>query len=313
MTELRLIAGSGRSGTTWVLDAIASANGLRPVFEPLNPFASDVGRHYAHRALGRDDSHDELKEFLESVIAGRQVRLWTQYRRQKKLLFPENVHHRGAAGVSRLLRGWMRFLKEAPGLARMAANRVPIVKCIWSNLMLDWMVRQFECRLVFLIRHPGAVIESELRNRWDATFALDRFRSDRRFQQLTRGRFQDFLNQKLSPIEGLAVRWLIENQWVVEQAPSIGAEVVFYEHLKSSPAVTWARVARALGVHHVPDETILAKPSQQSAPQRSAAVASAKGSPHWSTSLTQDQKARIQSILDRGKFHLYSMEAGAPR
>lgn len=313
MTELRLIAGSGRSGTTWVLDAIASANGLRPVFEPLNPYASDMGRRYAHRALGCEDTHDDLRVFLESVMAGRQVRLWTQYRRQKKLLFPGSLRHRDAVGIPRILRAWVRFLKEAPGLARMASRCVPIVKCIWSNLMLGWMTRQFDCRVVFLIRHPGAVIESELRNHWDASFVLDRFRKDPRFQELTRGRYREFLNQDLSPIESLAVQWLIENQWVVEQAPSIGAEVVFYEHLKSSPAVSWDRLRRALDVPRVPSEAMLVRPSQQSAPSGSAAAAPAEASPRWFAALTQDEKARIQSILDRGSFSLYAMDAGAPR
>jgi len=40
MHGMKLIAGSGRSGTTWVLDALADANDLRPVFEPLHPMVS---------------------------------------------------------------------------------------------------------------------------------------------------------------------------------------------------------------------------------------------------------------------------------
>jgi hypothetical protein len=313
VTELRLIAGSGRSGTTWLLDAIASANGLRPVFEPLNPFASEMGRRYAHQALGRDDSHDDLKSFLESVIAGRQARLWTQYRRQNRWLFPSKARLRKVSDVSRMLRSWARFLKEAPGLARMATYRDPLVKCIWSNLMMGWLVRQFDCRLVVLVRHPGAVIESELRNKWNASFALDRFRSDPRFQELTKGRYQALLKQELTPIEGLAALWLIENQWIVEQAPSMGAEVVFYEHLKSAPVAAWERVRRALDVRNVPSVAILAKPSQQSAPSGSVAAARVTEPPPWLTALTQTQTSQIQSILDRGEFSLYSMDAEEPR
>ena len=37
MNDLLIIAGSGRSGTTWVLDAVAEANQLRTKFEPLGP------------------------------------------------------------------------------------------------------------------------------------------------------------------------------------------------------------------------------------------------------------------------------------
>jgi hypothetical protein len=46
---IRIIAGSGRSGTTWVLDALAEANALRPVFEPLHPLAIPQARPFAYR------------------------------------------------------------------------------------------------------------------------------------------------------------------------------------------------------------------------------------------------------------------------
>jgi len=55
------------------------------------------------------------------------------------------------------------------------ADRVRIGKLPVPDALIDWIVRQFDSRLVYLARHPGAVIESELRNNWKATFALDRF------------------------------------------------------------------------------------------------------------------------------------------
>ena len=68
MTPIRFIAGSGRSGTTWIQDALAAANGLRPVFEPLHPYLSDIGGRYAHRAMSADEEHAELKAFLTGSL-----------------------------------------------------------------------------------------------------------------------------------------------------------------------------------------------------------------------------------------------------
>ena len=68
---MRLIAGSGRSGTTWVQDALAAANDLRPVFEPLHPAVSEIGARYAYRALSRNDEHPELQRFLQTRWATR--------------------------------------------------------------------------------------------------------------------------------------------------------------------------------------------------------------------------------------------------
>jgi hypothetical protein len=303
MGALRFIAGSGRSGTTWIQDAVAVANDLRPVFEPLNPYASTWGRQYAHRALNPGDPHEDLKRFLDDVFAGRRLRLWTKYRRQWRWFLPRKhelrLGHRGASVLNR----WARFIREAPGLARMSASETPLVKCIWSNLLLGWLVRQYDCRLLLVVRHPGAVIESELRNNWNAEFAVNRFRKDAEFDRLTGGRYRGMLGRELSPIEGLAVRWLVENQWVIEQQSRLRATIVHYEHLSSGPDAAWRRICDALDLRHVPDVGTISKPSQQS---------DLRGSEEWQRSLSAEQKERIQAVLDEGGLALYSMDDDRP-
>ena len=97
MPGMRLIAGSGRSGTTWVQDALADANDLRPVFEPLHPWVSDTRREVRAPGLSADEDHPDLRQFMIDVCAGRRDQLWTKYRRQYRLLFP-------AAGQARFPR-----------------------------------------------------------------------------------------------------------------------------------------------------------------------------------------------------------------
>ena len=48
-----IIAGSGRSGTTWILDVIAESNNLRTVFEPLQPYGVPEAQSYGYRYLKR--------------------------------------------------------------------------------------------------------------------------------------------------------------------------------------------------------------------------------------------------------------------
>lgn len=312
MDTLRFIAGSGRSGTTWVQDALATANGLRPVFEPLNPFASQPGWLYAHRALSADDAHPDLKCFLDEVLAGRRARLWTKYRRQWRWFLPRSQELRLGYKGPNVLNRWARFVREVPELAHMAAMKAPLVKCIWSNLMLGWLVRNYDCRLVLIVRHPGAVIESELRNNWNAQFAVERFRRDARFHELTDGRYRTLLEKDLSPIEGLAVRWLVENQWNIEQAARLPLAVVHYEHLSSGPGGDWKRICDALDLKNVPDDRTIRKPSQQSA-RREFVDTSLQARPQWQSSLSAEQKGRIQSVLDAGCFDLYTMDVARPR
>jgi hypothetical protein len=312
MAGLKFVAGSGRSGTTWVLDALAIANGLRPVFEPLNPWASPTGERYAHRAIAPGDRHPELLEFFLDVCAGRGQRLWTQYRRQPRWLFPPPSRLRSIDDASRLWRAWLKFLGEVPQLTRMAFRDEPIVKCIWSNLMLGWLSRNLPCAVVLVVRHPGAVIESEMRSAWSATPALERFRTDQRLADLSAGRYEALLRRSLSPVEALATRWVVENQLAMESAASNGVTVVHYEHLKSAPETAWQRVTQALGLVNAPDRSVLARPSQQAAPKGSDTRADVDV-PRWRTGLTPTHKDEIQGVLDQAGCATYSMESVEPQ
>jgi hypothetical protein len=309
---MRLIAGSGRSGTTWVQDAMVAANGLRPVFEPLHPYVSEIGNRYAHRALAADDVEPDLERFLNEVCAGRRHRLWTQYRRRGHWLLPPPSEFGTRQDAARVLNHWTKFLRQLPHFAIAARRSKPLVKCIRANLMLDWLSRRLGWKIVLVVRHPGAVIESELRSGWNARFALDRFRQDCTLHRLTGGRYRALLERKMSSIEELAARWVIENQWVTELALANGVTIVHYEHLKSAPEREWRRIRVALCLDRAPPPEIIARPSQQSAPKRST-THSAKSGPRWVSSLSREQVAQIQGILNLSGVELYSMDDPEPR
>jgi len=74
-----IIAGSGRSGTTWVLDVLAEANNLRPFFEPLNPDGVNEARNFGNYV--REKAYEpELKCFMEKVFTGKLNCLWPKTR-----------------------------------------------------------------------------------------------------------------------------------------------------------------------------------------------------------------------------------------
>ena len=118
-------------------------------------------------------------------------------------------------------------------------RREPLIKCIRANLMLPWIARRLDSRIVLIVRHPGAVVESELRSGWNASFALERFRADDRLHEITGDRYRSLLDRTLEPVEALTLRWIIENQWVMESAAAHGIAVVHYEHLRSSAGSAW--------------------------------------------------------------------------
>lgn len=312
MTEVRFIAGSGRSGTTWILDALASANRLRPIFEPLHPHISEVGRRYAHRALSADEEHPELREFLLGACAGRGTRLWTQYRHQRRWLLPPAEEFWSRKDAGRTKRHWSKFLREMPQMTANGFRKQPLVKCIRANLMLPWIARQLPGRVVLIVRHPGAVVESELRGRWNAGYALERFRGDLRLHELTQDRYRKLLARNLSHVEALALRWVIENQWVIESARAHEVPVIHYETLRSTGEDAWPVLCAALGVAHRPERRILTRPSQQSGADRTAIPLSQSTRPRWMDGLNQSESREIQGILDAVSLREYAMDDPNP-
>ncbi len=312
MSRIRFIAGSGRSGTTWIQDSLAAANGLRPVFEPLNPFVSGIGRLYAHRSLRPSEIHGDLQTFLTDVFAGRRERLWTQFRRQRNWLLPGRGLLDSTANATRFGRRWIRFLREAPGLASMARAGEPLVKCIFANLMLDWLRKHCNCQILFVVRHPGAVVESELRSGWNPKDALECFRSDDVLHALTEDRYRSLLSRQLSPVGALAAKWVVENQPVIEGQVSGADAIVSYEMLAESDTGSWAKVLDALQLEHAPDARHLAQPSQQSAPRGTSDRKDARIGTTWRNGLTGEQAAEIQEVLDSVRFATYSMDGTNP-
>src|SRR5262245_32752648 len=67
---IRIIAGSGRSGTTWVQDVLADANALRPIFEPLHPLAVPQADPFAYRYLRPAVEQAAAAAFLTRVFEG---------------------------------------------------------------------------------------------------------------------------------------------------------------------------------------------------------------------------------------------------
>ena len=313
MTEIRFIAGSGRSGTTWILDALASANRLRPVFEPLHPYISEVGKRYAHRALSADEEHPDLKAFFFQVSAGHGPRLWTQYRHQRRWLLPAAEEFWSKKDAGRTKRHWVKFLREMPQMTVNGFRKLPLVKCIRANLMLPWIARQLPSRIVLIVRHPGAVVESELRGRWNASYALDRFRNDELLHELTQDRYRSLLGRKLTHVESLTLRWVIENQWVIESARAQAVPVIHYETLRSADKSAWPSLCDALGVSQLPDQTVLTRPSQQSRTDRSLIPLSQAERPRWMTELNRANAREVQGILDMVAFQAYSMDDPNPR
>jgi hypothetical protein len=126
------LAGSGRSGTTWVAGIINHRNDYRLVFEPFHPTRVGICKNFRRKQYLRPD--DRREEYLlpaRRVLTGRLRNLWTD-----------------------------RFNSKLVARRR-------LIKEIRANLLLGWLGENFPgMPIVLLMRHPCAVAASWLALGW---------------------------------------------------------------------------------------------------------------------------------------------------
>lgn len=273
-----IIVGSGRGGTTWVLDVIAKSNDLNPIFEPLLPNVIPGANQYANRYLPPNYSDERLEDIFNKILLQEMHGLWINYRIQSDRLVPQFSTGRvisEARIVSRRIRKlFYNYLKFRPKQGQAA-----IVKCIRANLLLGWISSNISCPVALIVRHPGAVIESKMRldaiakeaglivgaDDWDPYVVLNHYLSDELLRRDYLDQYLDQLNwDTLTPIEANTVIWCIENMVPLRQSNIDNIHVCSYEHLVMNKNDVWESLISHLGLDNVPGEDVLNTPSQQS-------------------------------------------------
>lgn len=208
-----IVAGAARSGTTWLADIIRSQVSCRVVWEPFSP--------------GHVPAFSQFTELL--------------YRR------PFDVDQDLEGYVRRVLQGDSRD----PWIDRNVDRIRPtyrLVKSVRAGLFLKWMHNVFpEIPLLYVVRHPCAIVLSRMEANWDPDPDLDAF-----FAQPAL--IEDHLVDKLALMKAAqtieekhAIIWCILHLIPSKQFRQGKLPVVFYENLCLWPEKTIPVVFGALG------------------------------------------------------------------
>ena len=205
------LAGSGRSGTTWVSGMINHRNGYRFVFEPFHPGKVRTLRHFQRKQYLRpDDRREEYLGPARTILTGKLRSLWAD-----------------------------RFNR------RLIARR-RLIKDIRANLLLGWMRENFPgMPIVLLLRHPCAVVASRLALGWrdvlSETMEQEELVEDFLLPmeaeiRAARGGFERHL-----------FSWCIENYVPLRQFGAGEIHLSFYEDFLSRPEHELRRLFASLG------------------------------------------------------------------
>lgn len=210
-TDTVFLAGSGRSGTTWLSDLVNHRGEYRPIFEPFYRERVGVCENFNRRQYLRAD--DDREEFLvpaRNILSGRIRSPWTD---------------------------------RSPG-PRVFHRR--LIKDIRANLFLYWMHVNFPgMPIILLLRHPCAVAESRLALGWRDN--LDEILAQQELLKDFLEPFEAEIRNAKTPFERHIYLWCIENYVPLMQFGAGEIHVAFYESLRLRPEEELRRLFEFLG------------------------------------------------------------------
>lgn len=257
------LAGGGRSGTTWVMEAINAERDHRVVFEPLAAhrlrFLSGFHRqHY----LRPDDDDPYTAEVMDRVIHGRYRSWWT------------DQHNRTVLCRRRL------------------------IKSIRANLCLGYIRRRYpEMPMVLLIRHPCAAASSMLKLGYGG-HPLSQFLDQPALVEDHLAPYEEMIRTTIDPFERRVVRWCIQHAVLFSQLREGDVHLMFYEELCDEPHESFAALYAHLGMpFNEPAREAVHRPSRLTGDHSEIL----KGAPKvdaWREGVSSEQVTRAMKILE---------------
>jgi hypothetical protein len=289
-----LLAGAARSGTSWLIRAMAATPGTHSYYEPDNVGADPTGVRpigasgfgpYPEIPAGTDGG--TYRSLWSTVFAGRLPR-----RRGYKLTVARAVLKLPRGMREPIIRGGSNVLTALPG-----GPERTVVKSIYAAFSLEWLVEQFDPKVVMLQRNPLNVASSWRQLQipgFDLTSrpSLLRRYGDRidgpppgpEASELTRATWQvGLITTALGDALDRHPGWLLVN----------------HEELCIDPAVRIREVCERVGLPWSPDvEDFLEqsnRPGEGLKPQR----VTAEQSDRWKTRMTDAEVDEVHSVLAR--------------
>ncbi|MGH9243369.1 MAG: sulfotransferase family protein [Acidimicrobiales bacterium] len=209
------VNGSGRSGTTWLMQLVDRHRDYRILFEPMRPSrVPELGGLPEFPYVRPDDADPALLARVELVLSG-QVRNW-----------------------------WI----DSQCSFRIYRKR--LVKDIRAMFMIGWLARSFpDLRVIHVLRAPVAVAASRQRLGPALGFPdnLDRVLSQTALVDDHFGGDIPLIDDLEDPFERHVAMWSIENLVALRQLRCSESLVMYYESLRDSPAAEGQRVLQFLG------------------------------------------------------------------
>lgn len=256
------LAGTGRSGGTWLSEIINQHNEYRFIFEPFHPKRAPWIKPFGERRYMRPEEHDSaFLDLAQSIVGGRIRHPWTER-------------------FNRRLVAHQRLIKED-----------------YANLMMKWLHVNFPgMPLILLLRHPCAVAASFVAHNYKG--AVMPLLDQKKLVEDFLNPYSDEIRRAKDTFEKTMFLWCVETLVPLRQCRHGEIHVVFFENLVQQPEAEIGRLFSYLGKSM--DGLNMEKlklPSLTARRASSAVWTGANRTDGWKKQVSDEQRRRALEIL----------------
>jgi hypothetical protein len=288
LSTAAILAGSGRSGTTWVGQVLGSMSRYRIMFEPFYAKETGLVAHWRNRQYLRPgDSNPAFVEPARRILSGQVRSYWID--KINGEVFP----------------------------------RGRLIKDIRIQMLLPWMHATFpEVPIAIVTRHPCAVALSRMTLGWGAN--VDAFLAQEELVEDYLAPFASEMKRAESDFERQIIFWCAENYVPItyfsrknslpkRHTRGDPAIVMRYEDICLKPQAEFGKLATFFGWPMREESmALINKPSAMTA-KHSAILSGGNLTESWRRKVNDAQLQSAQRLLETFRLnHLYSALAEAP-
>ena len=257
-----ILAGTGRSGTTWLGEILMNLLNYRLMFEPFNPRKVNLFKNMPNKFyIPPNEENEEYFGKFEQILTGSIGNRWIN--QDNRVFKPKGR----------------------------------IIKTIRANLFLKWLKNNFpSVPIVFILRHPCAVVLSRYRKGWAGKDLEIIMKQDKLIEDFLNP-YLDVINDAKTTFQKIACLWCIENHVALNTMKENDWILTTYEDLVINPKDQVNKILKYCKIDLEADEDSIKSTSSLTVKKDSAIIEKEDPLKVWKTSLTQSEIEQILEIV----------------
>jgi hypothetical protein len=272
------VAGSARSGTSWLAEIIAQQFRYRLLFEPEHEFQTKKGYLICDKLITKSNISKEQENYFVQIFKNKVDCDWIAQISNRKF----KMHL------------W-------PFLPKMY-----IIKFVRGNLSTPFINSFFKIPVLFIIRNPYDVIASQARVKFPWLYDLNHFKNQVKLNAFLEKEYDFFWSdlEKYTDHQVLTIRWCIENKVIFDlhDITNSSFRILEYEDLKNNLDL-FLNISSEFNLKPLDDiSKVYSKPSSKTHPKSNI-----RGNDN-NDNLSPLEKSEINVILKKFKISRYPLQ-----